>query len=97
MRVEDVEPIPETTRLKTVTGNSTPIMSEAYVEIGICQLRIRNRALVARMEDDFTLGMDLISRHELTIDPVREVLCLGNEEFKLNQRCIDAKPAILIT
>ena len=33
---------------------------------------------------------------ELTIDPVREVLRLGNEEFKLNQRCIEAKPARLI-
>ena len=41
------------------------------------------------MEDDFILGMDLISRHGLTIDPVREVLRLGNEEFELNQRCIE--------
>ncbi|KAJ3643388.1 hypothetical protein Zmor_026101 [Zophobas morio] len=42
------------------------------------------------MEDDVILGMDL------TIDPVKEVLRLGNEEFKLNQRCIEAKPARLI-
>ena len=48
------------------------------------------------MEDDFILGMDLISRHGLTIDPVREVLRLGNEEFKLNQRCIEAKPERLV-
>ena len=48
------------------------------------------------MEDDFILGMDLISPHGLTIDPVREVLRLGNEEFKLNQRCIEAKPPRLV-
>ncbi|KAJ3661497.1 hypothetical protein Zmor_005892 [Zophobas morio] len=48
------------------------------------------------MEDDFILGMDLISRHGLTIDSVREVLRFGNEEFKLNQRCIETKPARLI-
>ena len=48
------------------------------------------------MEDDFILGMDLISRHAVTIDPVREVLRLGNEEFKLNQRCIEAKPVRVI-
>ena len=96
VRAEDVEPIPETIRLKTVTGESTPIMGEASVEICIGQLRIRHRALVASMEDDFILRMDLISRHGLTIDPVRQVLRLGNEEFKLNQRCIEAKPARLI-
>ena len=96
MRAEDVEPIPETIRLKTVTGESTPVMGKASVEICIGQLRIRHRALVASMEDDFILGMDLISRHGLTIDPVREVLRLGNEEFKLNQRSIEAKPASFI-
>ena len=67
---EDVEPIPETIRSKTVTEESTPIMGEATVEIDIGQLRIRRRALVASMEDDFILEMDLISRHELAIDLV---------------------------
>ena len=71
-------------------------MGEASVDIRISQLRIRHRALVASMEDDFILGMDLISRHGLTIDPVRKVLRFGNEEFKLNQRCIETKPARLI-
>ena len=32
---KDVEPVPETIRLKTVTGKSTPIMGEASVEINI--------------------------------------------------------------
>ena len=68
-------------QLKTVTGESTPIMSEAWVEICIGQLRIRHRVLVASMEDDFIVGMDLINRHGLTIDPVREVLRSGNEKF----------------
>ncbi|KAJ3649654.1 hypothetical protein Zmor_021382 [Zophobas morio] len=48
------------------------------------------------MEDDFILGMDLISPHGLTIDPLRKILGLGNEEFKLNQCCIEAKPARLV-
>ena len=48
------------------------------------------------MEDNFILEMDLISRHGVTIDLVREVLRLGNQKFKLNQRCIEAKPARLI-
>ena len=96
MRTEDVEAILETIRLKTVIEESTPILAEASVEIYIGQLRIKRRALVARMEDDFILGMDLISYHGLTNDPVRKVLRLGNEEFNLNQLCIEAKPARLI-
>ena len=77
MRAEDVQTIPETIRLKTVTGESTPIMGEASVEIGIGQLRIRHRAVVATMEDDLIWGRDLNSRHGLTVDPVRQVLCLA--------------------
>ena len=56
LRAEDVEPIPETIKLKTVPGESTPIMGEVSIEIGIGQLRIRHRTLVASMEDDFILG-----------------------------------------
>ena len=93
VRVEDVEPVTEMIRLKTVTGESTPITSEASVEICIGQLRIRHWALVASMEDGFILEIDLIRCHGLTIDLVKDVLRLGNEEFKLNQRCIEAKPA----
>ncbi|KAJ3664941.1 hypothetical protein Zmor_000472 [Zophobas morio] len=55
VRAEDVEPIPETIRLKTVTGESTPIMGEASAEICIGQRRIRHRVLVASMEDVFIL------------------------------------------
>ena len=50
VRAEDIEAIPETSRLKTVTGESTPIMCEASVEICIGQLKIRHRVLVASME-----------------------------------------------
>mgnify|MGYP005983768309 FL=1 len=74
----------ETIKLKTVTGHSTPIMAEAEVEIYIGHLKIRHRALMANTEDDFILGMDLISRHGFTVDPVEKVLRLGNEDFILN-------------
>ena len=84
VRAEEVETIPESIRLKIVTGESTSIM-----------LRVRHRALVV-IEDDFIFGMDLVRRHRLTSDPVREVLRLGNEEFKLNQCCIETKPARLV-
>ena len=48
---KDLRTIPETIRLKTVTGESTPIMGEAEVEICIGQLKIKHRALVAKNEE----------------------------------------------
>ncbi|KAJ3643605.1 hypothetical protein Zmor_026306 [Zophobas morio] len=33
----------------------------------------------------------------MTVDPVKELLRLGNEEFKLKQRYIEVKPVRLIT
>ncbi|KAJ3646619.1 hypothetical protein Zmor_024198 [Zophobas morio] len=71
-------------------------MGQAEVEIYIAQLKIRHRALVAGIEDDFILGMDLISCHGLTIYPLEKVLPLGIEEFILNQRSIASKPVRLI-
>ena len=52
LKARDLRTIPETIRLKTVTGESTPIMGEAEVEICIGQLKIKHRALVANIEDD---------------------------------------------
>ncbi|KAJ3654724.1 hypothetical protein Zmor_013895 [Zophobas morio] len=71
-------------------------MGEAEVEICICQLKIKHRTVLANIEDDFILVMDLISCHGLTIDPAEKVLGLGNEEFILNQHCIESNPARLI-
>ena len=52
------------------TGESMPIMSKAEVQICIGQLKIKHRALMANIENDFILGMDLINCHGLTVDPV---------------------------
>ena len=51
-------------------------MGEADVEIYIGQLKIKHRALVANIEDDFILAVDLISHHDLTVDPVEKVLTM---------------------
>ena len=71
--------ISETIRLKTVTVELTSIMDKAAVDIYIDQLRIKHGAVVANTENDFILGMDLISRHGLTVELVEKVLRHGNE------------------
>ena len=45
-------------------------MGQAEVKIFIGQLKIRHRSLVADIKGDFILGMDLISRNGLAVDPV---------------------------
>ena len=70
-----------------------PTIGEASVEICIGQVR---SSLIASIEDDFILVIDLISGDGLTTDPVKEALRLGNKEFKLNQCCTEAKSARLI-
>lgn len=92
VRAEDIRSIPETIKLKSVTGESTPIMNEAAIKIHIVRLRIRHRAFMASMEDNFILGIDLISNHGLTVDPVEKVLRLCTE--KLMRNCIEVKPVI---
>ena len=96
LRAKDLRTIPETIRLKTVTGESTPVMGETEAEICIGQLKKKHRSLVTNIEDDFILGMDLISCYGLRVDPLEKVLRLGNEEFILNQRSIKSKPVRLI-
>ena len=81
VRAKDLATSSETIKLKTVTGELAPIMGQTEVEIYIGQLKIRHRALVAGIEVDFILGIDLISRHGLTVDPG---LRPSNEEFVLN-------------
>ncbi|XP_063920746.1 uncharacterized protein LOC135135580 [Zophobas morio] len=76
LRAKDLRPMPETIRLKTVTGESTPIMGES--EVKIC---IDNKTAEDKTSGSRGYG---------------ECLCLGNEEFILNQRSIESKPVRLI-
>ena len=57
-------------------------MGEAEIEISIGQLKTKHRALVANIEDDLILGMNLITCHGLMLDLGEKVLRFGNEELK---------------
>ena len=85
LRAKDLGTVRKTIRLNTVTGESTPIVGKAEVEI-----------CIGHLKDDFILGMDLINCHGLTVDPPEKFLRLGNVEFILNQHGIESKPVRLI-
>lgn len=79
-----IEPSSEKILLKTVTGDTAPALGESVVDMEIGKLKFKHRVLVADIEDDFIMGMDLISQHGLAFDPAQSLLKLGSETFVLS-------------
>ncbi|UYV84336.1 K02A2.6-like [Cordylochernes scorpioides] len=71
--------------LKTVTGDSSPILGGLDVEICLGGIRFNHRVLVAEIDDEFILGMDILRRQDFTFDPTQGVLTLGSESFVLSK------------
>ncbi|UYV63086.1 K02A2.6-like, partial [Cordylochernes scorpioides] len=70
--------------LRTVTGDTAPIEGELDVDIRLGGTRFDHRVLVADIEDEFILGMDIIREHGFTFDPTQGILRLGDESFVLS-------------
>ncbi|UYV64922.1 K02A2.6-like [Cordylochernes scorpioides] len=71
--------------LKTVTGDTSPILGGLDVEICLGGIRFNHRVLVAEIDDEFILGMDILRRQDFTFDPTQGVLTLGSESFVLSK------------
>ncbi|UYV75275.1 K02A2.6-like [Cordylochernes scorpioides] len=71
--------------LKTVTGDTSPILGGLDVEICLGGIRFNHRVLVAEIDDEFILGMDILTRQDFTFDPTQGVLTLGSESFVLSK------------
>ncbi|UYV62799.1 K02A2.6-like [Cordylochernes scorpioides] len=80
--------------LRTVTGDTAPIEGELDVDIRLGGTRFDHRVLVADIEDEFILGMDIIREHGFTFDPTQGILRLGDESFVLStegEKCEDVR------
>ncbi|UYV74060.1 K02A2.6-like [Cordylochernes scorpioides] len=71
--------------LKTVTGDTSPILGGLDVEICLGGIRFNHRVLVAEIDDEFILGIDILRRQDFTFDPTQGVLTLGSESFVLSK------------
>nr|WP_253310135.1 reverse transcriptase domain-containing protein [Rickettsia endosymbiont of Ceutorhynchus assimilis] len=78
-----IQPLTRNLSLRTVTGESAAVQGEAMVELTFGSTTFRHRTLVADIEDDFILGMDLIGQHGFSFDPSMNILKFGNEEIVL--------------
>ena len=80
-----IKPLSQNLVLRTVTGETAAVLGEVEVELQLGSLRLFPRVLVADIEDEFILGMDLIWRYGLAFDSRRNTLRFGSEKFVLSR------------
>ena len=90
-----IRPLTRRIVLRTVTGDSADVKGETEVQIQLGRLKLRHKVLVADIEDEFILGMDLIRQHGFSFDNKLNVLKFGSEEFVLSQRNEDTAIRVL--
>jgi hypothetical protein len=69
--------------LRSVSGQSIPILKEAYVELILGKRLLIIWVLVANITEEFTLGLDVLYAHKAVVDLGRHVLRLDDEEVPL--------------
>jgi hypothetical protein len=69
--------------LQMVSGEIFPILMEALVELTLGQHPLMTWAFVARITDEFILGLDIPQVHCASLDLGHCVLQLGEEEVLL--------------
>lgn len=79
-----IRPLNGSVNLRSVTGEVSPVIGQADIELQLGSSCIHHKVLVADIEDDFILGMDLIRQHGFAFDHNLNILKFGNEEFVLS-------------
>lgn len=71
-------------RLRTATGESANIHGEVQVEFGIGTETFTHTVIVADIEEDVILGMDVMNAHGFQLDFKNKVIKIGAEEVFLH-------------
>jgi hypothetical protein len=69
--------------LKTVSGETIPVMMEAHLELTLGRRPLRIWVLVAGITDELILGLDVLRACDASVDMGRHVLRIGREEVSL--------------
>lgn len=73
-------------RLRTVTGDAATIHGEAQVTLKIGGASFPHDVLIADIEDEFILGMDVMTKHGFELNLRRGTLRVEGEELVLQHR-----------
>lgn len=77
---------PSRWRLRTATGEAAKVHGEVDVRIQFGSTHVSHPALVADIEEDVILGMDIMDTYGFQLDLKRRVIHVGAEELILHQR-----------
>ncbi|KAJ8938634.1 hypothetical protein NQ318_015933 [Aromia moschata] len=77
---------PTSWRLRTATGDPATIRGETNVTIVIGNVSFEHRALVAEIEDELILGMDIMNTKGFELDFKYNVLKINGEEIVLHRK-----------
>ena len=89
-----VRPLSGNVVLRTVTGETANVQGEADIELQLGRITLRHTTLVADIEDDFILGMDLIRQHGFSFDNKLNILKFANQEFILSKNWAEKSIAV---
>ncbi|KAJ8962916.1 hypothetical protein NQ318_001327 [Aromia moschata] len=77
---------PTSWRLRTATGDPATIRGETNITIVIGNVSFEHRALVAEIEDELILGMDIMNTKGFELDFKNNVLKINGEEIVLHRK-----------
>ncbi|KAJ8958593.1 hypothetical protein NQ318_016314 [Aromia moschata] len=77
---------PTSWRLRTATGDPATIRGETNITIVIGNVSFEHRALVAEIEDELILGMDIMNTKGFKLDFKNNVLKINGEEIILHRK-----------
>ncbi|KAJ8936264.1 hypothetical protein NQ318_019750, partial [Aromia moschata] len=77
---------PTSWRLRTATGDPATIRGETNVTIVIGNVSFEHRALVAEIEDELILGMDIMNTKGFELDFKNNVLKINGEKIVLHRK-----------
>ncbi|KAJ8950849.1 hypothetical protein NQ318_011145 [Aromia moschata] len=77
---------PTSWRLRTATGDPATIRGETNITIVIGNVSFEHRALIAEIEDELILGMDIMNTKGFELDFKNNVLKINGEEIVLHRK-----------
>ncbi|KAJ8951356.1 hypothetical protein NQ318_009292 [Aromia moschata] len=86
---------PTSWRLRTATGDPATIRGETNVTIVIGNVSFEHRALVAEIEDELILGMDIMNTKGFKLDFKNNVLKINGEEIVLHRKAEETIRVVL--
>jgi hypothetical protein len=82
--------------LQTASGETLPILKEAFVTLTLGRRPLEVRVFVAAITDELILGLDILRAYDASVDLGRQMLRPGEEEVSLWSPHLEPQPSPLV-